>query len=96
MPHVLTALSVIGTVAMLWVGGGIILHGLLDLGLPGPEHLVEGVRHAVEAVSGVFSGIFGWLTYAALSALFGLALGAVIAVLLHWIHILRGTHKHGG
>ena len=94
MPHVLTALSAIGTVAMLWVGGGIVLHGLLELGVPGPEHLVETVRHSVEAVSGVFSGVFGWLTYAALSAAFGLALGAIIATLLHWVHNLRGTHKH--
>jgi predicted DNA repair protein MutK len=94
MPHVLTALSLIGTVAMLWVGGGIVLHGLLELGVPGPEHLVEAIRHSVEAVSGALSSILGWLTYAALSAAFGLALGAIIATLLHWTHMLRGTHQH--
>ncbi len=92
MPHVLTALSTVGTVAMLWVGGGIILHGLAGLGVPGPEHVVEGMRHAVETATGMFGGLFGWLTFAALSALVGLVLGAVIATLLHLVHVARGTH----
>ena len=93
MPRVLTALSVIGTVAMLWVGGGIILHGLYELGVPGPEHALEVIRHAVERAAGGLGGLFGWLTYAALSGLVGLVLGAVIAMLLHATHIVRGTHK---
>ena len=93
MPHVLDALSAIGTVAMLWVGGGIILHGLYTLGVPGPEHLVERIRHSVEAAAGSLGGVFGWLTYAALSAIAGLVLGAVIALLLHAVHLVRGTHE---
>ncbi len=83
MPKVLVALSFIGTIAMLWVGGGILLHGLQDLGVPGPEHLVELARHAVERGTGALSGIAGWLTYATASGLFGLAVGAVIALVLH-------------
>jgi predicted DNA repair protein MutK len=92
MPHVLTALSAIGTVAMLWVGGGIILHGLETLGIAGPEHAVEAVRHSVEHAAGALAGVLGWLTYAGLSSLVGLVLGAVIAMTLHGIHMLRGTH----
>jgi predicted DNA repair protein MutK len=92
MPRVLAALSTIGTVAMLWVGGGIVLHGLDTLGVPGPEHLAEAMRHAVEAVTGALGGVFGWATYAACAAAFGLALGAIIALLLHQVHRLRGTH----
>ncbi len=83
MPKVLVALSFIGTIAMLWVGGGILLHGLQDLGLPGPEHLVEIARHAVERGTGALSGIAGWLTYATASGLFGLAAGTLIALALH-------------
>lgn len=91
MPKALTVLSVIGTAAMLWVGGGIVLHGLYELGVDGPEHGVEAIRHAVEAASGALGGLFGWLTYAGLSALAGLALGAAIAFLLH--KVLRvGAH----
>ena len=94
MPHVLDALSAVGTVAMLWVGGGIIIHGLYSLGIPGPEHMVESVRHQVEAIAGSLGGILGWLAYAILSAIVGLVLGAVIALLLHAVHILRGSHEH--
>lgn len=91
MPRVLTLLSVVGTVAMLWVGGGIVLHGLAELGLSAPEHLAEALRHTVEAASGALGAVLGWMTYAGLSAVFGLVLGAVIAVVLH--KVLRiGAH----
>ncbi|WP_128892836.1 DUF808 domain-containing protein [Erythrobacter sp. HKB08] len=91
MPRLLTALSIIGTVAMLWVGGGIILHGLHELGIHGPSDWAHGVQHAVETVTGGLSGILGWTTYAALSALFGIAVGAVIVFVLH--KVLRiGAH----
>jgi len=83
MPHLLTALSIIGTVAMLWVGGGIILHGLAEIGIAGPEHWVAGIEHGVSEIAGRAGGILGWLTFAGLSALVGLILGAVIVFLLH-------------
>ena len=91
MPRVLTALSVIGTAAMLWVGGGIVLHGLYELGVGGPEHAVEAMRHLVEEATGALGALFGWLTYAGLSALFGLVLGAVIAFVLHKV-LKVGAH----
>lgn len=92
MPVLLTALSVIGTVAMLWVGGGIVLHGLAQLGVAQPEHLVEDIRHAVEAAMGTLGGVLGWATYAGLSALFGLALGCIIAFVLHKVFKFDEAH----
>ena len=83
MPKLLIALSFIGTIAMLWVGGGIILHGLKELGIEGPEHAVELAQHAVEGATGALSGILGWLTFASLSAIAGLALGAILVFVLH-------------
>ena len=83
MPHLLTALSFIGTIAMLWVGGGIILHGLAEIGIAGPEHWIEGIQHGVSEIAGSAGGVLGWLTFAGLSALTGLLLGAVIVFLLH-------------
>ena len=83
VPYILKALSFIGTIAMLWVGGGIILHGLHELGLHGPSNWAHGVQHAVETVTGGLSGLLGWATYAAISALVGLGLGFVIVILLH-------------
>jgi predicted DNA repair protein MutK len=83
MPRLLTLLSVVGTVAMLWVGGGIILHGLHELGIHGPSDAAHAVKHIVEQATGALSGVTGWLSYAAVSALVGLVLGAIDAFLLH-------------
>jgi predicted DNA repair protein MutK len=68
MPKLLAALSTIGTAAMLWVGGQIIVHGF-------------GI-HPAEFV-GLHEGALAWLVDAALCGLFGMALGAVIVWLHH-------------
>ena len=94
MPRLLTLLTAVGTVAMLWVGGGIILHGLEEVGLQAPADWAHGVQHAVEHVAGTLSGVLGWLSYAAVSALFGLVLGGIIAFILH--HVLKlGASNEG-
>lgn len=83
MPYVLTVLSIVGTAAMLWVGGGIVIHGLHELGWHLPEDIVHGAEMAVHQATGVLGGVAGWLSRAALSALVGLTLGGVIAIVLH-------------
>jgi uncharacterized protein len=75
MPGFLKALSVVGTLAMLWVGGGILVHGLAGLGVPGPENALHGLAHTLGA--GV--GLLEWAVGAALSGLVGLAAGALVA-----------------
>ncbi|MGI9377919.1 MAG: DUF808 domain-containing protein [Tsuneonella suprasediminis] len=90
MPWLLNALSTIGTVAMLWVGGGIILHGLAQVGFSAPEHFMEGIRHSVEGATHALGGIFGWLTYAVSSAVFGLVIGVLLALIVHWGQTLLG------
>lgn len=91
MPKVLALLSTVGTMAMLWVGGGIVLHGLEELGLGYPAHLAHGLQHSVEAASGALGGALGWVSYALASSVVGLVLGTVIAVVLHLIAKARGT-----
>jgi hypothetical protein len=91
MPKLLTFLSVVGTVAMLWVGGGIIVHGTHEVGLHAIYDVVHGAEYAVKGATGALGGITGWLTYAGLSAVLGLVLGAVIAFVVH--KVLRiGAH----
>ncbi len=91
MPVLLTVLSVVGTVAMLWVGGGIVLHGLHEVGLHGPSDLADGAQQVIEQTTGALGGVLGWFSYAGMSALFGLILGAVIAVVLHKV-LKLGAH----
>lgn len=91
VPKLLTALSVIGTVAMLWVGGGIILHGTHEVGFHLLYELAHAAQFAVSGATGALGGVAGWFTYAALSAVFGVVLGAGIAVVLHKVFKL-GAH----
>lgn len=92
VPYLLTALSFVGTIAMLWVGGGIIVHGTHEVGFDGFYDIAHGAEYAVAAATGALSGIAGWFTYAAISAVIGLALGAVIAFVLHKVIGYEGTH----
>jgi predicted DNA repair protein MutK len=68
MPKLLSALSNIGTAAMLWVGGQIIVHGF---GIHPAEFL------------GLYDGALAWVADAAMSGVVGLAIGAVIVVVHH-------------
>lgn len=95
MPHILTILSVVGTAAMLWVGGGIILHGTHELGFHTLYDASHGLENAVESTTGALGGILGWVTYAAASALLGLVLGAVIFLVLHKVFGM-GHDEEGG
>jgi predicted DNA repair protein MutK len=91
MPKLLAVLSAVGTIAMLWVGGGIMLHGGHELGLHAPSDLAHAIQHAVEHATGALGGVLGWVTYAGLSALVGLVLGAIVAIMAHKVFKL-GAH----
>jgi predicted DNA repair protein MutK len=96
MPLVLKALSIVGTAAMLWVGGGILLHGLEEYGVTGPAHVVHDVAAAVGHAVPAIGAALEWLVTAAASGILGLAVGGLlIPVTEHVIaplwHRLRGT-----
>ncbi len=92
MPQLLIALSLVGTIAMLWVGGGIIVHGTHEVGFHAISDLVHGAEHAVKEGAGSLGGVPGWLTYAGLSAVLGLVLGGIIAIVLHKV-LGVGAHE---
>ncbi len=83
MPPLLRLLSVVGTAAMLWVGGGIVLHGLDEAGLHAIGHAPVTLAEVVaQAVPGGLGSTLGWLAGATASGIFGLALGAAIIPLV--------------
>jgi len=94
MPVLLMLLSTVGTVAMLWVGGGIILHGLEELGFAPPAEFAHHAQEAVAAATGGLGGVLGWLTYAVLSAVVGLVLGGLIALVVQLVDKARGKGAH--
>ena len=75
MPHVFNVIGVVGTVAMLWVGGHLVIENLAAVGVPVFHHILEVAEHAVSAAGGFVT----WLVETLLSGVFGVILGAVIA-----------------
>jgi predicted DNA repair protein MutK len=91
MPVTMEALTVIGTAAMLWVGGGIIVHGLEHFHLTPVPHWVEGASHWAGGAP-VVGPVTGWLAMAAGSAVVGLIVGGVIVGVLHLIPRKKAAH----
>jgi uncharacterized protein len=77
MPPFLKLLSVVGTAAMLWVGGGIVLHGIEGYGLAGPAHAIHHAAEVVGHAVGRIGPAVGWLVAAAAAGVFGFVLGAL-------------------
>jgi predicted DNA repair protein MutK len=89
VPKLLIALSGIGTAAMLWVGGGILLHGLEELHLfPQLPELVHHVAVGAAAMTGPLHSIVEWLVGAIGSAIVGFVIGGIIAA------VVRRLTKH--
>jgi predicted DNA repair protein MutK len=80
MPKLLGLLSTVGTVAMLWVGGHILIAGSHELGWHAPHDLVHDLEDPVHDVPAV-GGVLAWLVDTAASAVLGVIVGfAVLAV----------------
>lgn len=83
MPAFFSVLTVVGTVAMLWVGGHLLWKSLGDVGWGFASHSL----HAVEELMAPAGGFLAWLGDTFASALVGLAAGLVLAL------ALMGTQK---
>lgn len=93
MPRLLSALSVVGTAAMLWVGGHILLVHSSHLGWQTPYSLVhhaeEGIHHAVDSVGGVLA----WLFNTAASAVIGAVVGGLVVAVVHLLRRVRRSES---
>tara|TARA_R110002049_G_scaffold10127_2_gene50246 strand:- start:36823 stop:37797 length:975 start_codon:yes stop_codon:yes gene_type:complete len=79
MPGFLKLLTVVGTAAMLWVGGSIIIHGFEELGYGTLGHWIHDVAvMAGHAVPDALTGATEWTTKAAIDGVFGLLLGLAL------------------
>ncbi|MBC7433932.1 MAG: DUF808 domain-containing protein [Rubritepida sp.] len=88
MPWLLRLLSTVGLAAMLWVGGGILLHGAETLGLPGPQHLVHEAGLAAGRMAGP---VLAWLVEALCAGVVGVALGGLIVAAMAMVHRARAA-----
>ncbi len=101
MPKLLTVLSWVGVIAMMWVGGHILLVGLDELSttlgwswLHAPYGLVHGLEEAAAHATGAFGGFVGWLVNTFFSFIFGLIVGAIIVAVLHVLPIGKKHAEH--
>lgn len=79
MPHFMKLLTIVGTAAMLWVGGSIVIHGMEELGLGWLGHHIHDIAYAAgHTVPAAYEGFVEWTTKAALDGVFGLVLGAAL------------------
>lgn len=84
MPKLLAAISIIGTLAMAWVGGGLLVHNIAALGWHGPEHLIDIIAHPLVGLFPASAQQFiGAIAFAVLSGVLGVAIGAILAPLVH-------------
>lgn len=86
MPRVLAVISVVGTVAMLWVGGHILLVNLGADGtgwIPAPYEWVHHLEVVIHDGAGALGGTLGWLFNTLCSAVVGLVVGAIVVAVLH-------------
>jgi predicted DNA repair protein MutK len=83
MPVLLSALSLIGTAAMLWVGGGIFSHGLEEFGLGAVPRIVHDVAVAAGHAVPAAQGIVEWAAEALGSAVVGIVVGTVVVTVFH-------------
>jgi predicted DNA repair protein MutK len=97
MPVFLKILAVVGTAAMIWVGGGIIVHGLEEYGLSAVARVIHDAAEAAAHALPWSAAVTGWLVTAAGAAVVGLATGAALIPIVGRVFApiwrrLRGSH----
>ncbi|OUM42546.1 DUF808 domain-containing protein [Arthrobacter sedimenti] len=95
MPAVLAAITFVGTIAMLWVGGHIMLQGAYDLGWHAPYDLVHVLEHPFAGIP-VVGGFLAWLVNTLCSAVLGLAWGLIVLAVVHPLMKALPFGKKGG
>lgn len=95
MPKVMTVISYVGMVAMLWVGGHILLVGTHDLGLAQPYGFVHHLEGLVAGIAGI-GGVLAWLINTFFSFVFGLIIGGIVAIVIHFLPFGHHGDDEGG
>lgn len=83
MPVVFRALTIIGTAAMLWVGGHLLLANAAEVGLRAPLELAHHITHPIR------NGFALWGADALISAIFGIGVGLMIVAIKKLVDIVR-------
>lgn len=80
-PRLMKVLSIVGTLAMFLVGGGIVVHGITPL------------HHAIENLAQGQNGVIASLLPTAANLVLGFIIGAIVLAVVKAIAALRGSTK---
>ncbi|WP_342643404.1 DUF808 domain-containing protein [Rhodoligotrophos ferricapiens] len=78
MPGFMTLLGIVGTAAMIWVGGGIIVHGLEEFGFSTLGHMIHDAAHAAASFLPPLGPVLNWATESAAYGIVGLVIGTLL------------------
>lgn len=90
MPVLMRILEFVGTAAMLWVGGGIVVHGLEEFHFEALPHALHVFAEGAGELSSFGPGAIAWIVNAAGSAVVGLVIGALVITALWVVNKARG------
>jgi uncharacterized protein len=76
MPGFLVLLGAVGTAAMIWVGGAIIVHGLELYGVHSVGHAINSIAEAIAHTLPFAAAAVKWIVATFMSGLIGLLIGA--------------------
>lgn len=83
VPKLLLLLTIVGTAAMLWVGGNIFIHGLHELGVHQPfAWISETAADFAAKVTASLSATVNWAATAFADGIFGFVLGSIVVVFI--------------
>ncbi|WP_218712278.1 DUF808 domain-containing protein [Arthrobacter sp. BF1] len=92
MPILMSVLGKVGVVAMLWVGGHLLLVGMDELGFHAPYGFVHHMEILVHDATGSAGAVLGWLVNTAFSCVAGFIVGCVVTAVVLGIKKLRAKH----
>jgi predicted DNA repair protein MutK len=80
VPRFMTMLGIVGTAAMLWVGGDIVIHGAAELGADAPEQAIYGLAAAAAEAVPALAGLVRWFVKATIAGVIGMVAGALVVL----------------
>jgi predicted DNA repair protein MutK len=95
MPRLLAVISVVGVVAMLWVGGHILLSNSYELGWHPPYGWVHDVEEEIHHEVAAVGGALGWLFNTFVSFVVGVVVGGLLVGLMHLLPFGHGNGDAG-
>lgn len=78
MPYLMKVLMIVGTAAMIWVGGSIVIHGLHAFGLDQPYQGIHDLAYAASDFFENAAGFTSWFVTAFFDGIFGLLYGLLL------------------